>query len=306
MLQTQTTQTHLSLRTCRDALEPECSWATIGQALQTILHSACDTEHFYIHTLLNGGNTNVFMCYYHADQIIMKEHLFLRGCWELTRTMLTEIRVASILSDCHWAPTLVFVHVLPDTLRLGIEYIPFALSDMLCDPGAILLRRYLYPLLLIVHELHTMGIAHRDIKPEHLRVRVSGDLVLIDFDACTWLDMPDRRWNVGTPQYRDPYLSETSDLLTYDYTWLDAFSVGAVLLYLLLGGHHALPTQARRLCHEHQLSELETHIVCGLVDATPSTRLTLTAAINMYNKTRESPGPLCSQSPPSAGQAELE
>ena len=229
----------------------------------------------------------MFMCYYHADQLIMKEHLFLRGCWELTRTMLTDIRVASMLSAYRWAPTLVFVHVLPDTLRLGMEYIPFALSEMLYDSGAVLLRRYLHPLLLIVHELHTLGIAHRDIKPEHLRVHVSGDVVLIDFDACTWLDMPDRRWNVGTPQYRDPYLSETIDLVTYDYRWLDAFSVGAVLLYLLLGGHHALPTHARRLCDEHQLSEPETYIVCGLVDASPWTRLTLPAAIDVYNKTRE-------------------
>jgi serine/threonine-protein kinase len=115
-------------------------------------------------------------------------------------------------------------------------------------------------------ELHRLGVAHRDVKPENILLARTGGIKLIDFglirDAQGILKLLeeqdpldrhlfeadiDRRVLVGTPEYMAPEqfsdsaLSDVSMVRTD--TWSDVFSLG-VILYQLLSGQKPFPMRS--------------------------------------------------------------
>ena len=161
-------------------------------------------------------------------------------------------------------------------------------------------RRMMIQLLSAVYALHRHQMIHRDIKPDNIRFRSNGELVLIDYDSCMMRDSRAEKTRcVCTAGYRDPYLFDSSsDLTSYDYHTLDAFSVGAVFLYLLNGGKqmftgnedsdvvHSMTTYINKgldpFCLRTKLPAVDRSVLCGLLSIVPDSRMTITQAYTAY------------------------
>lgn len=106
-------------------------------------------------------------------------------------------------------------------------------------------RAYFQQLLLGVHWCHTLGVAHRDLKPQNLLLGHEGGLKIADFGLAASFN-PDphrddggsrglRRTMCGSPLYMAPELLCLRDGNSYDALATDAWSCGAVLYAMLIG-----------------------------------------------------------------------
>ena len=68
-------------------------------------------------------------------------------------------------------------------------------------------RFYAAEMTLAIHALHTLGYAHRDIKPDNVLLHNSGHIRLADFGSCLKLHedgLVHSNVAVGTPDYISP------------------------------------------------------------------------------------------------------
>ena len=252
---------------------------------------------------IGHGNTTVVLGHYIGGLTAIKQQVFSRGSWEISSHILAELRSLQELKGCVWSPNVFFHSVTQDMVQIGMEYIPISMKQMVRfgarNPNVY--GRIFQQLLGAVYSLHQHGMTHRDIKPDNIRFRSNGDLVLIDYDSAT---MPNDRTaktrRICTSGYRDPFLAVCTDeeLTVYDYRALDAFSVGAVFLFLLSGGKHvftgvsdadvARSTQLyvknglAASCVRWKLPSTERRILCGLLALTPGERFTVKEATDAY------------------------
>jgi serine/threonine protein kinase len=303
IIHTCTERSYMSLQSCRLAIAPACSWDHIGQALKTLLDTGDLPENLLRLHSIGHGNTTVVVGH-HATQslVAIKQQIFRRGSWEISSHILHELLALQRLQGQAWSPLQMFHVVSQDMVQIGMEYVPLDMKQMLRfgSKNRVFIHRLTTELLSAVRCLHDLGMAHRDIKPDNIRFRSDGTLVLIDYDSCTTLsDTIEKTRHVCTLGYRDPFLSDPgNDLVHYDYRMLDAFSCGAVYLYLLHGGKHVFTgttedeTRTRCLayirsrlvpfCLRLKLTTAETHVLQGLLDPSPETRMTLTQASDVY------------------------
>jgi len=83
------------------------------------------------------------------------------------------------MADC---PYLVMEYIEGDDLQQAINEAPLSL-DKLC--------KLMIPACKVVHELHRHNVIHLDLKPEHLRNRDNGKVVVIDFGSAHHTYLPD-------------------------------------------------------------------------------------------------------------------
>ncbi|GAB3762744.1 hypothetical protein GCM10028796_15020 [Ramlibacter monticola] len=86
-----------------------------------------------------------------------------------------------------------------------------------------------------VAQLHRRGLVHRDVKPDNLLLRATGELVLADFGLVTSVGAPDPRAQpgalVGTPRYVAPEQLEGACAAPA----ADVYSLGVLLHEMLRG-----------------------------------------------------------------------
>lgn len=243
-IQTMSSHTYVSIESCRTYIDDTCSWDLIGNNLQLLLNKGtvpCDLVHM---NTIGHSNCTILMGNYGIKHMIaVKQHVFYRGSWEVPDHTFREMSTLHKLNEFDWVPTVQFQSVSQDMVEIGMEYIPISMSRMLSfgtKRNMNFGRNIQIQLLKAVEELHLNGYAHCDIKPDNIRFRSDGGLVLIDYDSCTRLhEHMNRTKSICTSFYRDPYLfDDTTDMSTYDYRTLDAFSCGAVFMYIVLGGKH--------------------------------------------------------------------
>ena len=300
----------VSLNTCRQAIDPGCSWDSIGAGLQCLINSGTVPPDLIHLKPVNTGNTTVVVGHFGTSLVVIKQHLFSRGSWEVSSSTFQEIMSADRLGHFKWYPRTAFRSITENMLQIGMEYLPMDLRQMVRLGGSrscIFVRRVMSGLLSAASALHQAGVAHRDIKPDNIRFRSDGTLVLIDYDSCIRL-VPNmhRSTNICTLGYRDPSLLDPDvDIATYDYRTLDAFSCGAVYLYALDGCRRDVfladgttPDKVRRYMEEYittmlstackRLSTSDGQVVRGLLDLCPKTRLTVCVAARMHREDRGS------------------
>lgn len=87
--------------------------------------------------------------------------------------------------------------------------------------------------------LQKQGVAHRDVKPENIMTKQTGEICLIDFSEAIWLNNETKFESttlVGSPYYMSPELKESyingsfSPIEAYDPWKSDVFSLGITLL----------------------------------------------------------------------------
>lgn len=117
--------------------------------------------------------------------------------------------------DSEWITSLQYAFQDPDYLYLVMEYLPGGdLLSLMIRNGPFdedLARFYLAELTLALNALHTMGYAHRDVKPENILLDRCGHLKLADFGNATALNKDGTVTSlspVGTPDYIAPELLE--------------------------------------------------------------------------------------------------
>jgi serine/threonine protein kinase len=303
IIQRYTPYTYISLHTCRSALSAACSWDAIGVSLKRLLD-----VHIMPTTLLplqsiGQGNTTVIIGHFGgASLTAIKQQVFSRGSWEVSSHILAELMALQKLKTFTWSPAVYFHSVSQDMVQIGMEYIPLSMKQMVRFGTRQIefSRRIIIQLLTAVHALHDCRMIHRDIKPDNIRFRSNGDLVLIDYDSCMMRDgMTEKTRCVCTSGYRDPYLFDGGcDLTSYDYQMLDGFSVGAVFLYILNGGKHMFTGKddsdivrnmttyiAKGLdtfCVRSKLPAVDRSVLCGLLSIDPQLRMTITQAYTAY------------------------
>jgi serine/threonine protein kinase len=305
IIHTCTARSYISLQSCRKAIAPTCNWDGIGKAVKLLLdHDEIPEDLLHLHSI-GRGNTTVVVGHHGTNSLVaIKQQIFRRGSWEVSSHVLHELLALRRLNGQTWTPIQAFHVVSQDMVQIGMEYIPLTVKQMLRfgAKNRIFIHRMISELFSAVHCLHSLGMAHRDIKPDNIRFRSDGTLVLIDYDSCTTLGATiERTRRVCTAGYRDPFLFDpVSDMTLYDYRTLDAFSCGAVYLYVLQGGKHVfdggisdmevlaqmtlyIQYQLRPFCERIKLTPTESVVLQGLLDPTPDKRLTLTQAVDAYH-----------------------
>ena len=98
----------------------------------------------------------------------------------------------------------------------------------------------------ILKRYHDIGIVHCDIKPEHILIH-DGEVFLIDFGACHFMDRPANHHSIGSIYYAAP---EQFGKITHDGQntgpaidgRTDMYALGRSLLFALARNHGTLQT----------------------------------------------------------------
>ena len=81
-----------------------------------------------------------------------------------------------------------------------MEYLKVDSKDYLAEKQD---KKFLNNLIYAVYKLHQIGVSHRDIKPQNIRVRNNGP-VIIDFGVASWWDSKSNLVPAGTRYYSPP------------------------------------------------------------------------------------------------------
>jgi serine/threonine protein kinase len=305
VLITQSTHRHISLTNIRSKIAPSCKWSDIGHMMELLFNINPSIQDVSSQlSAIGKGNMSVVLSHMDGKLIAVKQQLFYRGPWEVSSHMVHECNALQQIRNNAWAPVIIFQNMSRDMLQLGMEYIPLSVKQLirLGSRNIQFIRTIMKQLITAVYELHFLGLVHRDIKPDNMRFRSDGTLVLIDYDSCEPHDGPHayKTSHVCTSLYRDPYLFIPDvDLSNYSYTSLDAFSCGAVFLYMLLGCKHAFNGNDDTEIYENMiryvrddvvglgshisntLTVVDHELLRGLLKCDPTRRLTITDAYTL-------------------------
>lgn len=175
-----------------------------------------------------------------ALKIINKEHLIRRA----PRALANQLQEIRILRHFHHANIIGMRECLHkgSFIYMALEYCSFNLNELLNDQpsgkfNVVLARRFFHQLCFGIQHLHTLGIIHRDIKPDNLLLTNSGTLKIIDFGVSHILSVWSRDdWcsnYEGTPLFQAPEV--ISGQVEYRGFKVDIWSCGITLFLMLFG-----------------------------------------------------------------------
>jgi glycogen synthase kinase 3 beta len=182
----------------------------------------------------------------------------------------------------------------------------------------LMMKLFIYQLFAGLEYLHSLGIAHRDVKTDNCLINpVSGQLKIIDFGSAKRLESGMKSvWYIGSRAYRAPELLLGCE--HYD-TKIDIWSLGCVIAEILLDAIpmfqgscnddqlvqilHVLgrPTDEDQLSFEHPIPFPEVEQICTVERALPLSTdpelLKVLKAIFVYNPGRRPTAGECMGSP---------
>jgi len=144
-------------------------------------------------------------------------------------------------------------------------------------------RRVFDQLRQIVLYMHSMGVAHRDLKLDNIMLDDNGQVKIIDFGLCTYEDVQNCTGAVGSAEYCAPEVEFGGS--PYDGHLADIWSMGVVLYALLFnsfpfsvcGWNHLMTTGRVELSFpaNTRCSMAARDLVQSMLAFEPSERITL-------------------------------
>lgn len=196
-----------------------------------------------------------------AVKIIDKNYLKRQAPRALANQM-QEIRLLRSLKHPNII-SLIECHFVGPKVYIFLEHCTFVLHDLLQEQAdgrfhcSQMIRNLFEQLANGVAYLHSVGIVHRDIKPQNLLIANCGTLKLIDFGVSRVLSMWEREdlcsHNEGSPLFQAPEVISASGQ-QYAGFKVDVWSAG-VTLYLMLFGRYPFEAEALLGLYDKILSE---------------------------------------------------
>jgi serine/threonine protein kinase len=125
-----------------------------------------------------------------------------------------------------------------DTGYIYMNYIPFPTLSEFLEKATYGLKeeeaiQIFSKLVNIIDDIHSCGIAHKDLKPENIFVDPSShEVSVIDFGLSSVVDGKKEKKFCGSPLYMAPEMLNKED---YDPIQADVWSIGVILYEMLLG-----------------------------------------------------------------------
>lgn len=99
-----------------------------------------------------------------------------------------------------------------------------------------ILYKILYQITHAVAHLHTVGIAHMDIKPSNILISNKGEPYLIDFDLACQYNTNISNFKSGTPNYSAPEILVNKSFTKDQYPLFDIYSLGVTFYTIVSNG----------------------------------------------------------------------
>ena len=171
-------------------------------------------------------------------------------------------------------------------IDLVFEHIPITFHDMFRATPSVSARMDRFQqLITVLHELHTHGIYHRDLKPDNIRFHIDGTLVLLDFDSCIHscrLDQRHTETPIGTVHYMAPEIMDRNP--TYDAGRADIYSAGMLLISMVNEGQ---PLVHGRLGYDRCSAVVPTIVATALGTLLPLCRRMIAYSAMLRPDTKE-------------------
>lgn len=192
---------------------------------------------------------------------IINKHYLRRQAPQALLNQLQEIRLLRRF-DCVNVISMKECLLRGSRIYIILEYCSFVLSDLLNEQPAnrlcVQLAKNLFKQLVAgIDYLHSLGIVHRDIKPQNLLIASCGTLKIIDFGVSQVLSMwtrDDLCSNYeGSPLFQAPEIV-VGHLTVYAGYKVDVWAAG-VTLYLMLFGEYPFNDEALLSLYDKILSQ---------------------------------------------------
>lgn len=192
-----------------------------------------------------GGMSTAFACAdKHLDRTVLIKALQ-SGVDQ--KRILDEVKALSAVRSKH---VVQIYDVLKDAdgkvVALVEEYLPGQdINDLVPIKDVTVLLRHLYAIACGLADIHSVGVVHRDIKPNNMKIDAEGCLRIFDFGLSRTEGVnADTIGTVGTPGYIAPELWAPSHKKVNFTSAVDVYAFGATALKLLRG---KLPTALKAM-----------------------------------------------------------
>jgi serine/threonine protein kinase len=223
--------------------------------------------HFRKRIAANEGTTCDLVTYESTDELFVRKRIEHQGHMPAYDAMV-EVFVHYLLEDTTNIARLVGVNITETYTNLYYEYVPTPLDSYfgdIDDPSV--LHSLTESLLHGVKHMHSLGIAHRDLKGMNVHVTPDHQCMILDVGSAGYGDKRNTI-PICTISHRSPDLlqAEIEGVpYTYDGTCLDMWSIGVLLAEIYMGpepfGRIPRGTSAKYMLariHQSKESVLET------------------------------------------------
>ncbi|KAL7700952.1 serine/threonine protein kinase [Lotmaria passim] len=276
------------------------SFSVSGNELPTEIKAKSGTTYLRSTRILGKGS---FGCVYlgmdaHSGRLVAIKFLPMPSDESGMKEIEAEVLILQRVNDTHVVQLLSYAFE-GDTIVIIMEcMLAGSLQNMISAFGSIpssTARVFMRDVLRGLSKIHSMGVIHRDMKPQNVLLSLAGNCKISDFGASAWLQELARKESqgrvCGTPVYLAPEAArgspaKESDIWSCGIMFLqmitgtlpyppEQLSAGAAVLVFQIGSGIAVPRIP------DTLDELDAEFVRACLQVEPSKRLTASALLQL-------------------------
>lgn len=172
--------------------------------------------------------------YKESKKVAIKKIKKIKEAEGIELNALREITALKLL-QCEYILKLEEVFLFNGNINIVLEYVESDLEAVIKNKNIILMpgdiKRYIFMITRGLHELHSLFLVHRDLKPNNILLTKSGIVKIADFGLTRHISENEMSVSVITRWYRPPELIMGGKLYT---TAVDIWGLGTIFAELLL------------------------------------------------------------------------